>query len=331
MAANNTKGYLICLDYDQTIGKTFQRSPNGIGVNEAYRYAIESIFGQKGLFVYDQIGGLQNRAPGELIEALLANGNRKQMVQNARVFYQKHLLWLNNLAADGKFVIPEWTKRSAKRETEEAISELLILQKLFYLMKEIGSSFPDGKIWPEPCTGILDFFQTIRKINSQGKISIQLAILSSGHTEFVKKTFEVWKAECPEILITDDDVRMLPIELKDKVKPSKFLFGLIYTSWIKKYGPISIIMPEISEEDRPRIIYFGDDPIKDGKLAKMTDILFGWFNPEKKQNNELDKNKTFSFGNWNEIAGLLKQKNVLESLQKGEPLAKIFSPLILQN
>ncbi len=175
----------------------------------------------------------------------------------------------------------------------------------------------------------MDFFQTIKEINGDGKISIQLAILSSGHTEFVKKTFEIWKEKCPEIIITDDDVRRLPVELKDKVKPSRFLFGLIYNEWLKKRGIKPTNSLEISEKDRSRIIYIGDDLTKDGKLAEISQVLFGWFNPDKKLNSELKKDETFSFEDWSDIAKLLRQKNTLESMKKGETMAKIFSPLII--
>ncbi len=137
MAAKNTERYLFCFDYDNTIGDTFKPSPNKIGVLQAYEFAIESIFGPLGLKAYNQIGGLQNRAPGELVENLLKNGNRKVLIRNARIFYCENLDWLNSLAEQGKFIVPQWRDTSSDRETEEVISELLILQKLFYLMKEI--------------------------------------------------------------------------------------------------------------------------------------------------------------------------------------------------
>ncbi len=324
----NLPHYLICTDYDKTIGDTFNQSPNKIGVHEAYEFAIGLIFGEEGLRAYKQIGGLQNRAPGELVEDLLKNGNKNLLVKNARLFFKSRSYWLKNLASHGKFVIPEWNNTSQDRDIRDAISEMIILLKLFHLMKEIGTTLPNGKLWPEPCKGILDFFRTIKDINRSKEASVQLAILSSGHTEFVKKTFKIWGEECPEILITDDDVRRLPIDLKDKIKPSKFLFYLIYEEWLKKRG-IKIKVSEIAEEDLPRIIYIGDDAIKDGKLAQMTGVLFGWFNPEKFETDKKNAgNIGFSFSDWKIIATILKQKETIKFLQKGEPLAKIFSPLI---
>lgn len=320
-----TAEYLLCFDFDQTIADTFRPSPKKIGVLEAYRFAIKSVFGLPGLSAYERIGGLQNRAPGELVQALLADGDKELLIHNAKIFFGSQIIWLNNLASRKKFIVPKWDEKSSEREIKEAISEMIILKKLCYLIGEIGTSFSDGEIWPAPTKGILEFFSTIEEINNNGIASVQLAILSSGHTHFVKKTFRIWNRECPKILVTDDDARKLPIELKDKIKPSRFLFGLVYEQWLKKRG-IKTASLEIRKKDRQKIIYFGDDPIKDGKLAEITGILFGWFNAGKKENKEL--RNAFSFDDWNIIAKLLKQEEVLKSLKRGESLSKILAHLM---
>lgn len=41
--------YLIGLDFDGTIARTFQKSPRGIGVNEAYEGAVATILAPKEL------------------------------------------------------------------------------------------------------------------------------------------------------------------------------------------------------------------------------------------------------------------------------------------
>jgi len=69
--------------------------------------------------------------------------------------------------------------------------------------------------------GNFKFFPNDQRNNSTGKISIELAILSSGHTEFVKELLNYGKKDCPKILITDDDVRKLPIGIKRQGKTVK--------------------------------------------------------------------------------------------------------------
>lgn len=59
--------HIVVLDFDRTIAETFVPSPNGIDVSTASRHAIDKLFGKKGLEIYDEIGGLRSREPGELI------------------------------------------------------------------------------------------------------------------------------------------------------------------------------------------------------------------------------------------------------------------------
>ena len=59
--------HLVALDFDGTIAATFEPSPNGMDVSIASKLAIGKKYGSRGLEVYDQIGGLGGREPGELI------------------------------------------------------------------------------------------------------------------------------------------------------------------------------------------------------------------------------------------------------------------------
>lgn len=260
------RNYLMILDFDNTIALTLKPSPNKIGVEEAYRSAIEELFGMSGLAAYEEIGGLQNMAPSELVKALLS-------------------------------VIETHQK-------PEKITEMIVEKKLSVLMKEIGTHFHDGSIWPEPCPGIVNFFKSISEANKKGGIHIDVAILSSGHRDFIKKTFRVWGQKCPKILVTDDDARRLP---DYPTKPAKILLDLILKKWKNRGYP-----------ENGNIMYFGDDLRKDGQFAKNAGISFGWFNP----NQHAIVPKVFQFSSWETVSRIVKDE--IELLRDGKPISQIF-------
>jgi len=109
---------------------------------------------------------------------------------------------------------------------------------------------------------------------------------------FILKTFKTWDIEPPGIILTDDDIRGQydsPI-----VKPSVELYNLFYRKWLEQNLRVK----------NPIIKYMGDDPVKDGELAKNAGISFGWFNPEGQICAGL---QGFSFTNWMEIIQHIKQ------------------------
>ncbi len=65
---------LLVADFDGTIAKTFSDSPNGMNVRVAYDMAVKKVFGVPGFeYYHNNLGGLGNREPGELV-ALLNSG-----------------------------------------------------------------------------------------------------------------------------------------------------------------------------------------------------------------------------------------------------------------
>lgn len=237
----------LVLDFDGTMADTFAPSPSGIGVNEAYRLAVNCLFGKIGEMMFDNIGGLQNRAPIELIEILQKRGVKLSV------------------------------------SLEEA-AEKLVCAKLDALTGEIGTT------WPLPCQGYTEFNAGLFRLCQDG-LDIHLAVLSSGHTEFIKKTLAVWdkqwKVFWPDIIISDDDVRHLPLPIEQKIKPSPFLFKLI------------------KERMSGKFFYFGDDPEKDGRLALNSGVPFGWFmgnKDEKKMPG--DVTPFIIFNDWKEVTKL---------------------------
>lgn len=66
------KPYLLPTDFDGTLFNTGIDSPNGLNVKVACEKAIYDLFKERGREVYNgQLGGLQNREPGELMSLML--------------------------------------------------------------------------------------------------------------------------------------------------------------------------------------------------------------------------------------------------------------------
>jgi len=322
----NDKSYLLVFDFDGTAANTFEPNPRGIGVDKAYQFAVRDIFGQDGLDIYDDAGGLKNRAPEEIV-VLILDADDKMLEQAEKCFDEK-CKTLRRLVPEGKGAPLEWVA-SDKARLQKTIAEMLVLIKLSYLMDEIGSKFDDGGIWPRPCLGFLKFLRKIEELRQSG-LDINLAIISSGHELFIKKTFKAWGFEAPKIILTDDDMRgrTYPEDFRQRVKPSPYLFDIIQAEWIGKGILFSDYARhiELMRQSRQRMIYFGDDDNKDGGLAQNAGILFGLFNQEQKVFDSLRSNY-FVFNDWKEIVDFFGQDKVVERIKKGKPVTKIISLL----
>jgi len=317
--------YLIVCDFDGCLAATFEPSPRGRNVQEAYEYAIGSVFGKHGLEVYKKIGGLQNRAPREVVETLLANGNRENLIENAGSFFCKKQTSLGGLIPKGKGYPLEW-KEGRFWDPGNVITEMLVRCKLSHLLGEIS------KEWPRPYNGVLDFLETIGKINKDGQVDVQLAILSSGHEEFIKRTFSAWGFPCPQILVTDDDMRdrNYPRESWKRIKPSVVIFDLVHLLWFAvKNGPIAdnLQLIRFLIETRSRMIYFGDDIAKDGKLAGVAGVPFGWFDPNSKLLNRPCNDDLFVFCDWQKMAKFFSKASTVKSFREGRSFKEIVVPL----
>jgi len=176
------------------------------------------------------------------------------------------------------------------------LADKIVEVKLSYLLQQIGPE------WPKPCQGIKLFFETIEKIKKE-EVNIQVAILSSGHEGFIRKTFKTWDVICPKLMLTDDDVRERKL-----FKPSLVLFDLIHARW------------RSDRQGRQRMIYFGDDILKDGELARRAGVPFGWFNRDDQLRNGYF---TFRFQDWKIVAEFLARKNTIRAFLGGRPFFEI--------
>ncbi|MDP3015114.1 MAG: HAD hydrolase-like protein [bacterium] len=249
-------------DFDGTIAQTFKPSPSGIGVNEATRMAVGKIFGMPGLAVFDDLGGLRNKAPIEIINEIISKASG--LVWLARdTFISLH--FHGSEFASGAGVPLIWPDSDNDIEGIVAVAtELFVRAKMAIYISEIRM-WPSGP-WPAPCDGIVDCLNRIEKN------SIPWAVLSSGHEVFIKKTFELWGAGHPEIMITDDDLRGSSLPLEKRFKPNEAIVQFLLARWRQRE-------PRISNINMSQVVYVGDDPNKDGHLARNAGTRFVWYNP----------------------------------------------------
>lgn len=152
---------LIAQDFDGTIAQTFQKSPSGIGVEEATEQAVDQVFGPLSTDRYRKKGGLRNRAPLEVVQELSPLVSAQEI---------------------------------------QSLLARLIVSKLDILMTEIGTTFDDGTVWPRPVAGYIEFLESLQQARTEGQ-HIDTLILSSGHEPFIKKVYETWDITEPEYII----------------------------------------------------------------------------------------------------------------------------------
>lgn len=314
--------YLLVFDFDGTVVQTFEPSPHGMGVTEAYMESIGLIFGRKGLDIYEQIGGLQNRAPSELVHVLLSHDPDGELTNMASAFFLRERQRLVTCTPSYRGEPLEWSIA----DPEKTITEILVRQKLLYLINEVGARFPDGQAWPKPCEGFVDFWQTIRSIKLTDGCQLTTAVVSSGHETFIRRTFsEVLESQPPDILVTEDDIRWrrYPQEISRRVKPGQLQLALAHREWLDIQRPFDDgeSLVDVARNSRARMIYFGDDPGKDGKMAETSGIPFGLFKADQSGIIAIGGCR-FIFGDWREIGQ--KFLNSRHELIEGKPMTEVF-------
>lgn len=314
--------YLIASDFDGTLFDTFYPSPSGIDVREAYRMAIRDILGERGFRLFET-QGLDSNSPYELVVSLfkwhntedslyLENSDYRNAVEEAyKELLDNAFNFFNSEARNLSPLIPECKDKSLSWNADEpltTIAQMVVGRKLQYLLAEIGKDGEDGR-WPLPCDGAIEFLRTVSELQKEG-ISIDTAIISSGHETFIKKTLELWGLEPPTILVTDDDIRprKYPTEISRRFKPGIFPLALAHYKWLGQQELINedpIVFRKEAIRTRERMLYVGDDPSKDLLMAHRSNVHF-FLHPHT---------------SWQAIADILVNK---KDLFDGRPINEIF-------
>lgn len=292
----NKRAYLLVCDFDQTLAETFTPPPGGMDTIQAYVVAVEKVFGEKGLQIYFEKGGLRNRSPGEVVNEIIQED--VTLVSHAYNVYRD--VFEANGSVRWNFMNPFPT-----------ISEMLVQFKLQCLSDQISTE------WPKPYPGVIEFINLFKLMRHHDEILIDFAILSSGHENFINKTLALWKLPKPKVMVTDDDIRhRQKPSLEARTKPAPFPMRLLQ---------LKLLQSESTNGFEREMIYFGDDPHKDGGLAKNVGVPFGWFNPHEKKHDTIFPEGSFSFQNWEKLNIFLGKIETRTQLFSGAPLSEVFS------
>jgi len=150
-----------------------------------------------------------------------------------------------------------------------------------------------------------------------------VAIVSSGHTEYIQAVFKAQGLQPPKILISSDTTRELTEPKRDKFKPEVYLLGLAHFHASDRQGIRESSNTYLGRHpDKQHMMYIGDDPSKDGKLAENARILYG-FVPFVKPEFVPDTSRGQVFiPDFLFLAKTLRDNHA--ALEKGESLSEIF-------
>lgn len=209
--------------------------------------------------------------------------------------YRKEIGGLKNRAPDE--LLSKLFPDRDKKEVGE-MTALFAETKLNFLYNEISSD------WPEINEGFVDFYDYLNRKN------INFAIVSSGHTSFIRKFFEVNSLEVPKIIISNDElVSRNYLSVLRRNKPSVFPIMLAHRQHLGSLGLLGVNFDmEKIREAKKYMVYLGDDTEKDGLMANNAKILFGHY--REGENFEGIENKRFSFDDFRVIIKLIEE-NIL--------------------
>lgn len=231
--------HLIICDFDRTLADTFTPSPSGMEVSKAYDLAVLSVFGEAGFSLFRGVlGGIKNREPGELVRDLLLTAKA------LGIFLDK-----NGIPSD-------------------RLTEALVQKKLSFLLPRIS------KEWPRFYDGVKEFFD----LAHQEELPIEIAIVSSGHDEFIRRAFEVNGLLAPSNLVTSDAIRRVDGVMNRPLhKPYPYQLALAHQRWLKNNNNDPSFDGFTGRgQQKPFMMFIGDDPVKDGELALRSRIPFGF-------------------------------------------------------
>jgi len=304
---HNLNRYLIVSDFDGTAFDTFSPSPTGMNVYKAYQLTLDKIFGNGIGEWFFKLFGLRSRTPSEIITAILEwNKELKEgFIRKGREFFDKEQGKWEPIIPESKDGRLNWSDESP----QIALTQMLVLQKLKYLLNEVGEKDTGGEMWPKPCEGLTDFLHILQELQQEGH-PLDFAVLSSGHESLIRKSFDIWDLPQPRILVTEDDIRSrkYPEEQERRFKPGSFPLALVHQKWLRDQGVTSdsSSFMRTAMESKQRIMCIGDNIETDLFMAIRANIR-GYLYPHTP---------------WGAIAKLLNQR---KDLLDGRPFSEIIS------
>jgi phosphoglycolate phosphatase-like HAD superfamily hydrolase len=278
---------LVASDYDGTQFQTLEPEPGNITVNRAYELAVQKVLGPYALKKYRAGGGHLNRTPSEIVESLIGVSNGpllEKAIELSRqgATKQQLLQYIGEVGHDRPKILG-WLDIFG--DDLDLVSGLVVEAKLEPLMSQIGKKISGG-YWPRPLPGFLKFSSTVQSLREQG-VAINTAVVSAGHSVFINKTYELYDVAPPDILITDESIQAANKHLTAtrRAKPSPFPMVLAKIEWLRLYSepPTKLRDAEQVQDINSRIVYIGDDNVKDAGLAANAHVDFVLVNPANPQ------------------------------------------------
>jgi phosphoglycolate phosphatase-like HAD superfamily hydrolase len=307
--------FSVLFDYDGTMGDTGEPSPNGWNVEKACRAAIQEVLGEKGAAVFDSQGGLKSRAPTEIIEDMIAQD--PSLVSEGRNFFlqNQEMLLQDRSVQQGKGVPLEW--RENDQMPGRVIAEMFVRRKLAILLPEICAE------WPKPCKGFLEFWSTLQQLKENG-IHFITGVVTSGHDEFINRTFKEWRMKDPDFMVSEDQIRGIhphhPHKVQEKPGPLPIFLALAKIAELRHQctGEGVILTPFLET----RMVFAGDSPSKDMVMAQRNGLPAVHFNRDAEKLTVDPDNRAIRFGDWQHFADFLLQNEPL--FREGLPIESIF-------
>jgi hypothetical protein len=162
------KAKLADHDFDGTTNDTGEEAPGIKTVNDGYKEGLDVAFGPEAADVFEAQGGHNHRTPPQIVEDITV------------------VLRLGLVPAD---ILSK--------------SKQVVDVKQGILFDQIGAPLPDGALWPRTTEGFREYWEAIYVAREHGRL-VDTAILSSGHTPFIEKSFDVHGLPQPDMMITEE-------------------------------------------------------------------------------------------------------------------------------
>ncbi|KKQ35234.1 MAG: hypothetical protein US51_C0011G0002 [Microgenomates group bacterium GW2011_GWA2_37_6] len=147
------------------------------------------------------------------------------------------------------------------------VAKQIVDIKLSLIAPEISTS------WPRLYPGFKDFMDVVGRAEG----TFKLGVLSSGHDGFISRVFEVNGFRPPDILVTNDYLSQRRFPMRQRYKPRSYQMAVAHKQWLNGRDAIDSSKPEPylgRSYEKPRIVYIGDDPNKDGGLGIEARVPF---------------------------------------------------------
>lgn len=275
--------YLLTYDFDNTC--FFTIGSGGPDVEAAYIHAVGETFGTTAQNNYVARGGLQNRAPADIVLETITNDT----FAITHALDQAHALLEpgNRVAAFDHDAVERFVARGEVKTDQlaiRAVTELLVMRKKEILLPQITPE------WPRPMEGFDEHWSSLygRRLMSNDWETVHTAIVSSGHTDFISKVLHLACLPEPDVYLTDDEMKLQP---EPKTKPDPLALELVRDAWIRGYrlSQRAKNKPRFMDDTKNRQVYIGDDLEKDGQMAAADGVTFMHYDGTPDKWHQIDK------------------------------------------